>query len=150
MGRRGMPKRRFYYDRKGNLTGSSSDTYLATSKGCGGVILFLALIAILGHGNSREQSAPEYPSFEDSIADGELFPEPQKMWIEQDMSLDQKCRDREASERGADAACSERSKSLRGLNLAGICLGKKGTLEGPKKYHSCVEDSLREQSKDFQ
>ena len=45
MSRRGMPKRRYYYDRKGNLKGSSSDTYLASPKAWKGI--FIALFAMI-------------------------------------------------------------------------------------------------------
>lgn len=63
MGRRGMPKRRYYYDRKGNLTGSSSDTYLATPKGFAGLVIMLMAIAIgnalFGNGESGQSNTNE-------------------------------------------------------------------------------------------
>ena len=63
MGRRGMPKRRYYYDRNGNLTGSSSDTYLATPKGWAGLVFMLMAIAIgnavFGDGKSGQSKTNE-------------------------------------------------------------------------------------------
>lgn len=59
MGRRGIPKRRYYYDKKGNLTGSSSDTYLATPKGMAGLVVMLFVIAIWHAIFGKEGSQPQ-------------------------------------------------------------------------------------------
>jgi hypothetical protein len=78
-----MPKRRYYYDRKGNLTGSSSDTYLATPKGWAGFIVILGLMGIFGYGHSGESSKES----ESLIADGDESEPEQRIVIASSLSV---------------------------------------------------------------